>query len=197
MWVKLKKIKGTWRDVADSANTTIDKVEGTKEPSSNWKRRMLFSEHSPTRQILVKWKWYDLKYWVSVHITRHFTGIVHFVRTQRTDRTGVNRDEIPQGALVEHEVEANAQAMINISRRRLCMCASPETREAWRAALESIKEKEPELYSACVRECVYRNGLCPEFRSCGFVHTEQFEAELKAYTEIIASQINKNTSIHV
>jgi hypothetical protein len=180
MRCKLIKIKGTWRQVADSANTTIHREAGTKEPSSQWKRRMLIAEHSPIRQITVKAKWYDLKYWVSVHLVRHKIGIEHWVRTQRTDRTGVNRDNLPQGNLVEHEIEANAQAIINISRKRLCSQASPETREAWQAFLDSFKDKEPELYSVCVKECVYR-GFCPEYNSCNYHKTKAFQEELARY----------------
>ena len=172
--------KGTWREVADSANTTIHREAGEKEPSSKWKRRMLLCEHSPIRQLFIKCKWYDLKYWVSVHFVRHKVGIEHWVRTQRTDRTHIDRDELPQGSLVEHEFEANAQAMITISRKRLCNQAAGETREAWQAVLESIKEEQPELYSVCVPDCIYR-GWCYEFRSCGYFKTEEFRKRLEEY----------------
>lgn len=180
MNVILKSIKGTWREIADSARTTINMEEGTKEPTSRWKKNMLLAEHSPIRQLQVKWKWYDLKYWTSVHITRHWLGIIHWVRTQRTDRTGIDRNDIPQSALVEHECEANAQAMINISRKRLCNQASPETREAWKYVLESIKDKEPELYSVCVGECIYR-GFCPEMKTCGYHKTSEYKRRLYEY----------------
>lgn len=49
MNVKFLGKRGSWRDVADSARTTINKEAGEKEPSSNWKRRMLLCEHSPIR----------------------------------------------------------------------------------------------------------------------------------------------------
>ncbi|GKX29180.1 hypothetical protein SH1V18_16600 [Vallitalea longa] len=179
---KLLRIKGTWRDVADSARTTINKEAGTGEPSSNWKRRMLLSEHSPIRQILINVKWYELKYWVSVHITRHKYGIEHWVRTQRTDRTGLDRNELPQSNYVEHEFLASAQAMINISRKRLCMQASKETREAWENMLETIKENEPELYKVCVPDCIYR-GWCYEYKSCGYHKTKEYQRKLKEYRE--------------
>lgn len=180
MYVKFLGVKGTWREVANSANTTINKEEGIKEPSSNWKRRMLLCEHSPIRGISIKAKLHDLKYWCSVHLVRHKIGIEHFVRTQRTDRTDVNRDDSPQGALVEHEIEVNTQAMINISKKRLCYQASKETREAWKEVLLSIKDKEPELYNVCVPECVYR-GWCYEFKSCGHHKTPQFQEQLEKY----------------
>jgi hypothetical protein len=176
--------KGTWREVANSANTTINKEAGTKEPSGQWKRRMLLCEHSPIRQIIIKCKWYDLKSWVSVHFVRHKFGIEHWVRTQRTDRTNINRDELPQGNLVEHEIEANVQSIINISRKRLCNQASKETREAWKAVLESLKEDQPELYSVCVPDCIYR-GWCYEYKSCGYHKTAEFQERLNEYRNSI------------
>lgn len=180
MRIKLLKIIGSWRSIADAANTTIHREEGVNEPSSLWKKRMLLSEHSPIRKLHVGAKWYGLKYWVSVHFVRHELGIEHFVRTERSDRTGVNRDEIPQGATVEHEFEANAQAIINISRKRLCTNASPETREAWKAFVESIVDKEPELYAACVPDCIYR-GYCYDFRTCGYYKTSAYKQRLLEY----------------
>jgi hypothetical protein len=172
--------KGTWRDVADSANTTINREEGIKEPSSEWKRRMLLCEHSPIRQIFLKCKWYGIKSWISVHFVRHKMGIEHWVRTQRTDRTNINRDELPQGNLLEHEFEANAQAFISISRKRLCNQASKETREAWQAVLQEIKDDQPELYKVCVPDCVYR-GWCYEFKTCGYHKSEQFDDAMSIY----------------
>lgn len=178
--LEFMKKKGTWREVADSARTTIHKEAGDKEPSSNWKRRMLLAEHSPIRQLQIKWKWLGLPYWVSVHFARHWLGIVHWVRTQRTDRTGVNRDYMPQGNTVEHEAEANAQAMINISRKRLCFQASPPTREAWQLVKDTVKSFEPELAQCMVKECIYR-GFCPEYTTCGYDKTDEFCKELAEY----------------
>ena len=184
MEAKILGIKGTWREVADSANTTIHLEAGEKEPSSNWRRRMLLCEHSPIRQHVIKCKWYDIKSWVSVHFVRHKVGIEHWVRTQRTDRTHIDRNDLQQNALIEHEFEANAQAFINISRKRLCRQASDDTREAWQMVLDGIKEIEPELYNACVPDCVYR-GHCYEFKSCGFHKTEAFKENLAEYRKDI------------
>lgn len=182
MKVKFLGIRGNWKDVINSARTTIHFEARDKEPSSDWKRRMLLAEHSPIRQLTIKWKWYDLKYWVSNHFVRHWLGIVHYVRTQRTDRTGTDRDKLSQSALVEHEAVANAQAMINISRKRLCNQASHETREAWQELLYSIRDQEPELYKACVPDCIYR-GHCYEYKSCGYHKTKIYKEHLKAYRE--------------
>lgn len=158
---------------------TIGKTTG-KYPDKNWKRRFIISEHSPIRRIKFYWRWKDLKSWVSVHFVRHHIGIDHWVSTQRTDRTGINRDEKPQGAFVNHGCDANAQALINVSRKRLCTCASPETREAWKLVKSEVEKVEPELASCMVRECVYR-GFCPEMFSCGYYKTEEYKKELAKY----------------
>lgn len=176
------KVNGTWRDVADSARTTVGMNRGIKDPPSAWKKKMLLAEHSPIRQLFIKWKWVDLLSWVSVHFVRHKIGIEHFVRSQRTDRTGVDRNELTQSALVCHECIADAQAIINISRKRLCKQASNETTEAWKALLDALKDKEPELVSVCVPECVYR-GFCPELKSCGYYKTPSFSRCRSEYTE--------------
>ena len=174
---------GTWRDVANAARTTIRMPEGQKEPSSRWKKRILLAEHSPIRKLLVGWKWVDLPYWVSVHFVRHKYGIEHFVSTQRTDRTGEDRTVKPQDAPVEHECLANAAEVMFISRRRLCAQASPETRAAWKMVIDALAEKEPELASCCVPECVYR-GFCPEFKSCGFADSPAFAEAVRRYRTV-------------
>lgn len=160
------KTIGTWRDVADAARTTVGMEPGTGEPSDRWKKNMLLAQHSPIRQLMFRWRWVDIPYWVSVHLVRHSVGITHFVRSQRTDRTGVSRDELPQNAPVIHECLANAEAIMFISRRRLCMQASKETRDAWSMFLTELQIADPVLASCCVPECIYR-GFCPELKPCG------------------------------
>lgn len=180
--IKFVKIKGTWKDVVDSARTTIGLDKGNKNPSSLWKKKMLLAEHSPIRQLIIKWKWVDLMSWVSVHFVRHKIGIEHFVQTQRTDRTGINRDLIPQSQLINHECIGNAQTIINISRKRLCSQASLPTKRAWRLFLDKLRNKEPELVEVCVPECVYR-GFCPELKPCGYSETKEYKIVLNKYRE--------------
>lgn len=193
---EIKGIRGTWKEVYRACLNTIGK-ETNSEPSSEWKRKILISEHSPIRKINIQAKWTSLWYWVSTHFVRHKYGIEHFVSTQRTDRTKENRNVLPQNSKVKHEFDANAQSIINISRKRLCHCASPETREAWVDFLHELKEYEPELVSVCVKECVYR-GFCPEFYTCGYTNVayDKFRNELDTYRQNINGygteiQINK------
>lgn len=171
-----------WSKVKRAARTTISKDGEGTYPSDSWKKTILLAEHSPIRKIRFSWKWKNLKSWVSVHFVRHKYGIEHWVTTQRSDRTGVNRDESPQSTPVSHECEANAQALIFISRRRLCGQASKETRQAWIEVKNEVEKVDPVLASVMVPECIYR-GFCPEFKSCGYVDTEEYAQRLRAYRD--------------
>ena len=178
-WIEYTDV---WRDVKQAARTTIHKDGSGMYPDDAWKKTILLAEHSPIRKLRVSWRWENLKSWVSVHFVRHKHGIEHWVSTQRSDRTGINRDDLPQAAQVCHECEANAQALIFISRRRLCCQASKETRDAWQEVKEAVREVDPILASVMVKECVYR-GFCPEFDTCHYTDKPEFAQELKEYRD--------------
>lgn len=180
MKVRLTKIKGDWNEVLNKARTTVNKDEIEKEPSDTFKRRILRAEHSPIRSLIYCFKISNLKSWIATHFVRHHVGVEKWVRTQRTDRTGINRDELPQGAEVEMELEANAQALINMSRKRLCNQASSETREVMQEMKNEMSKRDKFIAEVMVKECVYR-GYCPEMQPCGYDKTEQFQKELKEY----------------
>lgn len=184
MRCELIGIDSSWREVANSARTTIGLDRSDKKVSNRWKQRMMLCEHSPIRKMRVNWVWYDIPYWVSVHFVRHKFGIEHFVSTQRTDRTGVNRDDKSQNALVRHECIANLQAIINISRKRLCYQASEETRQAWMLFLNELKKVDPVIYNACVPECIYR-GYCYEYETCNYYKSEEYKKRLDRHKELI------------
>ena len=177
-----------WNRVLNAARRTIGKEPLTKEPSDSWKAKMLLAEHSPIRLLEYDWSWSKIRQWVTAHLVRHHEGCEKFVHTQRGDRRAIleeynvdSRDELPQGALNDMDMTANAQALINISRKRLCNCASKETREAWKQVKEAIREKDPVMASKMVPECIYR-GFCPEFMNpCGYSKTEAYEIELIKY----------------
>lgn len=79
------------------------------------------------------------------------------------------------------DMTANAQAIINISRKRLCHCASTETQVAWMQVIDEIRKVDPVLADKCVPECLYR-GFCPEFMNpCGYSKTERFKHDLEVY----------------
>ena len=178
-----------WNRALNAARRTVGKEQTTKEPSSKWKLSMLLAEHSPIRLVEFDVVIENIRQWVSVHLVRHKIGVEPFVHTQREDKndTITNRDELPQGSLNDMQESLNTQALINISRKRLCNQASPETREAWRKVKESIKAIDPEVAACMVPECVYR-GFCPEPHSCGYAKTAYYLEELKQYRKPCAEQ---------
>ena len=120
---------------------------------------MLIAEHSPIRDIMIKWKWFQMKHWVTVHWVRHKWE--KFVSTQRSDRTGVPRDKLPQDQPADFTGDANIQQLIDTWRKRLCFQASPETREYAEDFKVTLHPSEAEISEVLVPNCVYRGG-CPE-----------------------------------
>lgn len=177
-----------WKRVLNAARRTIGKEPLDKEPSDSWKAKILLAEHSPIRLLEYDWTWGDIMQWVTTHLVRHHEGCEKMVHSQRGDRRAIleeygveSRNDLPQGALNDMDMTANAQALINISRKRLCSCASKETREAWKQVKAEIAKVDPILASKMVPECLYR-GFCPEWMgSCGYSKTEKFESDLKEY----------------
>lgn len=186
--VRSIEMYGGWKRVLNAARLTAGKKPLDKEPSNKWKRKMLLAEHSPIRLVEYDGIWDFIKMWVTTHLVRHHVGVEKFVSTQRTDRNpdlmNLDRDDIPQGLENTMMISANAQGLINMSRKRLCSCASTETRQAWKALLEEIKKVDPILVEKCVPECIYR-GFCPEFdKCCGYVNTEKYKEDLIKYRSI-------------
>ena len=154
MKTKILKIKGNWEEVVNDCRATVGKSSLGKEPSEAFKRAILISEHSPIRDLSVKWFWEAMPHWVTVHWVRHKWEC--FVRTQRTDRTGIPREKLPQDEPQNFTGEANAQHCIDTWRKRLCRMASPETREYAEDFKIAVHEPEPELSDALVPNCIYR-----------------------------------------
>ena len=183
MKTEIIKIKGDWEEVVDDCRATVGKVSLGKEPSKEFKRKILIAEHSPIRDIIVKWRWVDMPHWVTVHWVRHKWE--KFVRTQRTDRTGIDRAKLPQDEPQTFIGEANSQHLIDTMRKRLCYTASPETRKYAEDLKAVLHETEPELANVLVPNCIYRCG-CPEMDGCGW-----YEAMVAKYPDL------KSTSIAV
>lgn len=147
--------------------------KSTTDPTYEWKRALLRSEHSPIRTLWFGFK-LEIPYWVSVHLVRHKIGCEHFVQSQRDDRSNHSgkRADKPQGEMVSHIIYMNAQAFINIAHARLCNQASVETRYIVREMVISALETNPEFASVLVPKCKYING-CNEFNPCGEYKNEK------------------------
>jgi thymidylate synthase ThyX len=171
----------SWTDVLNAARFTQRKECLDKEPSVEFKKRIIKAEHSPLRCLMFNIDFYNIPNYVSVHLVRH----VHtqpFVSTSRPDIDGkqVPREEQKKVDPVNMRLFLNAQEIINISKVRLCNRAEVKTREIWRQVIEELRKTEPELANACVPNCIYR-GFCPEFKSCGLTDSDLFVLKLHDY----------------
>lgn len=173
----------SWNRALNAARRTIGKEPLPKEPSDSWKAKIILAEHSPIRLVEYDWTWEQIRQWVTAHLVRHHEGCEKFVHSQRADKRElpIERDKMPQGAVNDMDMTANVQALINISRKRLCNCASPETRKAWQQVKEEIRKIDPVLADKMVPECLYR-GFCPEWmNSCGYSKTKKYQEDLEKY----------------
>lgn len=164
MKTEILKIKGDWMEVASDCRSTVGKPPLDHEPSTEFKRKILLAEHSPIRDISVKWTWHGIKSWVATHWSRH--KFEKYIKSQRSDRTGIPRDKLPQDAPVDFTGDANVQSLIDTMRKRLCRQSSPETRQYAENLKAALHEVEPEIADVLVPQCVYRAG-CAEMKPCG------------------------------
>lgn len=162
---EILKVKGDWLEVVDDCRATVGKETLGKEPSTGFKKKILIAEHSPIRDISIKWRWRDIPSWVATHWSRH--KFEKYIKTQRSDRTGIDRRKLPQDAPVTFTGDANTQQLIDAWRKRLCYQASPETRAYAVNFKKTLHEVEPELADVLTCNCVYR-AFCPEMNPCGF-----------------------------
>lgn len=162
-----------WMYVKKAAFRTIDKDIDTP-PTQEWKHRILKAQHSPIRMLnfLVEFK--NLPSWISVHLVRHIHA-TPFVSTQRNDRCnrkeGYDRRKAPQDTPVSMMWYMNAEELITIGHKRLCMLASDETRDVVRRMLNIIEKECPEFEGLFEPLCMYRNGKCDEFNPCHYYET--------------------------
>lgn len=121
-------------------------------------------EHSPMRTQLFWVEMIDVPTFVSVHFVRHKIGVEHFVMSNRDDRGG--DEEVNRWTPVNHGMLLNAQALINMARKRLCRKSHDITRKVMIAIGNAITELDSDLGKYMVAECVYRRG-CHESEPCG------------------------------
>jgi len=192
----LYNIEDMWKTARRMARQTVNKATLDKPVSQKFKCDLIVSEHSPLREIRFIIQLIGIPVWVGQQFSRHRiatnrsdfsltenvnpTDIEHYVQTQRTDRTGNPRDS---NALIDYTFTANAQGLIDMSKKRLCRCASAETRNTWRKVVDELVEIEPLLSFALVPSCIYR-GFCPETMSdCDWINGKEGIKTLGEYRD--------------
>ena len=137
------------------------------EVSEEWKIKILKAEHSPIRTLMFTIRM-EVPYYVSTHFVRHKQGVEHYVTTQRNDRQDLyDRRGARQDTKVTHIMDINAQALINMSHRRLCFQADSVTRQVMEEITCKVIKVSPEIGRMLMPMCDYRKG-CNEFKSCGY-----------------------------
>ena len=136
------------------------------------------SDHSTMRSQLFLVFMKDIPTKVSVHLVRHSgAGQYHLVGSNRADWNGVKGaedaadwdGEVNRNTPVNHVMILNGGHLIDMARKRLCGVAEKATREIMFAIKAQVSLDDPDLAAHMVRNCVYRNGICPEgSKSCGY-----------------------------
>ena len=147
------------------------------KPSTITREKLLRCEHSPVRLIRFWVELHGIPSFVSTHLVRHSIGVQHFVESNRDDRGGAGDDKVNRLTPVNHGMEANAQALIAMSRKRLCYASHQKTVATWMRLRRAMAAVCPEMAEAMTPDCVYRRGFCPELREC----KPGLEAVMKAY----------------
>ena len=165
----------------NAARNTVGKKFIDKEPTDAWWRSILKARHSPIRSVIYRVYIEGVPEWVQTHLVRHHIGIEKYVTTQRVDRTNDTRprSELPQGECKTMLMDINAEAMMNISKKRICRLASKETRYIWEQVLIALHDIDPVLWNLCHPDCIWF-GFCPEMKSCGYVQTN--DAKIRRYS---------------
>ena len=162
-----------WMECKRRALVTVGKIP-IEPPTLSWKMNILNARHSPIRWLRFSFD-IEAKSWLATHLARH----VHaqpYILSQRDDRTGRTRDGRPQGELVNMILDVNAEELMNIANKRLCMKAHLETRLTVEEMCRQVVERCPEFEKVLVPMCLYRGG-CGEMHCCG--HEEEMRKKFE------------------
>lgn len=155
-----------WMLAYEAALITIGKVP-MREPSDAWKRKILRARHSPIRELKFVFRLTNVPYWVAGHLVRHIHA-QPYVGSQRNDRQNkYDRNAARQDAPVDMLWSMEAEELITIANKRLCMKAAAETREVVEQMCVEVLTRCPEFADELVPMCERNGGVCYEFASCG------------------------------
>jgi hypothetical protein len=159
-------ISSDWKRIKNHCRTTVGKEFTENEPTVEFKKKLLITEHSPIRLLEIDWSWKGIKYWVSTEWSRH--KFEKFITSQRNDRqSNYDRNAARQDSLVNFDGFANMQNLIDAWRKRLCYQATKEARNLAEDFKSELSKTNKEEADVLVPNCIYRCG-CSEIKSCGF-----------------------------
>lgn len=179
--MKVTRFGPDWLTILNVSRMTQRKNPVTKEPSEEWKRKLIRSRHSPLRmiQFLIEG---EAPGFVINHLVRHTYQLPQpYVATSRTDILGTS-ERPPDTAIRPYAIYLNADALIEMAEYRLCYKASKETRTEMINMLVEVYESEPLLIEYCEPTCV-KQGRCNEFKPCGYMNTPEYAMLRKSWME--------------
>lgn len=154
---------------------------------------------------------FDMPLYIATQFIRHSVGNVSFQLSCRDDRNGANVglttllselvDVAQNGGNTEAMISdifskvdrythvnlgmyINAQALINMSKKRYCGNASMESQVVFDLIADTVGDVDKDLANYLVPTCVYRNGLCPELKCCNFNKTSKYKSWQKRYNKL-------------
>lgn len=176
MKVKVTKLTG----IEEAKEFITASLHDHKESSIKNLKKLYLSEHSPMYTQVFKINMYDIPSYVSTHFRTHKKNfLAETVTTNRSDRGG--DENAGRNTPVDMIIYCNAKTLVDMSLKRLCTHADSVAREVMEMIKEEVKIIDEDLYRFMVPQCIYRCGLCQEWKSCGKVKTEKFRDELKEY----------------
>lgn len=136
-------------------------------PTPKLVRDCLEARHTPIRVLNFAFLIEDIPSNISTHLARHVHA-VPAIGTLRNDRQNVvDGDKAPRDTPVPMIFYCNAEELMTVANKRLCMLASEKTRDAVKMMCLKAVEKMPELDGLLVPMCEYHGGVCHEIKGCG------------------------------
>lgn len=160
------------KDIHRAAALTVGGKIEPKAPTDKW----LAWGHSPIRLMRYWVEFHGIPAFVSTHLVRHKHGVEHFVQSLRDDRGGNGSED--RNTPVIHGMDINADAIIAISKKRLCYASHVRTVAVWSRLRKSLQNDEPSLAYHMAPACAWL-GYCPEPREC----KPGLQSVLSAYSE--------------
>ena len=136
-------------------------------PSEELLHKLLRARHSPIRMLSFGFKIKGIPSNIATHLTRHrFTDC--FVSSLRNDRQNImDGDKAPRDTPVDMIISFNAEALMVVANKRLCMKAAPKTREVVQMMCDAVVKEFPAFEGLSVPMCEYCGGVCHEIEPCG------------------------------
>lgn len=137
------------------------------QPTPELIHKLLRARHSPIRVLNFAFLILAIPSNIATHLCRH----VHaqpFVSSLRNDRQDViDGDKAPRDTPVNMILYCNAEELMVIANKRLCMKAAPKTREVVQMMCDAVVKEFPAFEGLLGPMCEYCGGVCHEIEPCG------------------------------